>query len=244
MAGRLPSSPPLAILLVEPDTAHAEPLAHQLHRHGHRVTTVRTGAKALADHHFADLVLLDPELPDVDDGLMICRAIRAVSDVPIITVTARADEADRVLGLQSGSDDYLVKPYGFRELMARIDAVMRRSKPTPAAERVTDHGPLHIDTQSRAVLLDDRGIALTRKEFELLHLLASQPAAVISREQIMAQIWQDTWLGSTRTIDTHISSLRSKLGSKTWIITVRGVGFQLGHAPDAPRSASPRRRHP
>lgn len=229
-AGSPSSSPPLSILLVEPDAAHAQPLLRRLRQHGHHIDAVDTGAKALADYHLADLVLLDTELPDVD-GLEVCRAIRAISDVPIITVTARADEIDRVHGLQAGSDDCLAKPYGFRELIARIDAVMRRARPTPVLHRMIDHGPLHIDALSREVRLHDRVITLTRKEFDLLYLLASQPNAVISRRQIMAQIWQDTWLGSTRTIDTHISSLRNKLGSGSWIITVRGVGFQLGYAP-------------
>lgn len=221
----------LRILVAEPDPASAEPLITGLRRHGHRAEVVRTGDKALAEHQSADLVLLDLELPDVD-GLDVCRGIRAVSDVPIITITARAEEIDCVLGLQAGSDDYLVKPYGFRELMARIDAVMRRVRPAAARDRVIAHGSLRIDAGCREVRLGERVVSLTRKEFDLLLLLASQPANVVSRQQIMAQIWQDVWTESTRTIDTHVSSLRSKLGSGSWIVTVRGVGFQLGSAPD------------
>ena len=195
--------------------------------HGHRAEAVRTGDKALVEYRFADLVLLDLDLPDVD-GLDICHGIRAASDVPIITITARADEVDRVLGLQAGSDDYLVKPYGFRELMARIEAVMRRARPSAVLDRVIEHGPLHIDTLSREVRMRDRVVPVTRKEFDLLYLLASQPRTVVPRQQIMSQIWQDVWSESTRTIDTHVSSLRSKLGCGSWIVTVRGVGFQLG----------------
>ena len=221
----------LRILVAEPDPACAEPLIRNLRRHGHRAEVVRTGDKALLEHQYADLVLLDLELPDVD-GLDVCRGIRAVSDVPIITVTARSAEIDRVLGLQAGSDDYLVKPYGFRELMARIDAVMRRVRPAAARERVIAHGSLRIDAGCREVRVGERVVGVTRKEFDLLHLLASQPSTVVSRQQIMSQIWQDVWSESTRTIDTHVSSLRSKLGSGSWIVTVRGVGFQLGTAPE------------
>jgi DNA-binding response OmpR family regulator len=223
--------PSLRILVAEPDPVSAEPLIRGLRRHGHRAEVVHTGDKALVEYQSADLLLLDLELPDVD-GLEICRGIRAVSDVPIITISARAEEIDCVLGLQAGSDDYLVKPYGFRELMARIDAVMRRARPQAARDRVIAHGPLRIDAGCREVRVGERVVGVTRKEFDLLHLLASQASNVVSRQQIMSQIWQDVWSESTRTIDTHVSSLRSKLGSGSWIITVRGVGFQLGAAPE------------
>ncbi|ACU72444.1 two component transcriptional regulator, winged helix family [Catenulispora acidiphila DSM 44928] len=223
--------PALRILVAEPDPDSAEQLLRKLRRQGHRAEVVHTGDKALIEFPSADLVLLDLELPDVD-GLEICRGIRAVSDVAIITVSERAEEIDCVLGLQAGSDDYLVKPYGFRELMARIDAVMRRIRPGAVRDRVIAHGRLLIDAGCREVRIGGQVVGVTRKEFDLLLLLASQPGTVISRQQIMSQIWQDVWSESTRTIDTHVSSLRSKLGSGSWIVTVRGVGFQLGTAPD------------
>jgi DNA-binding response OmpR family regulator len=166
-------------------------------------------------------------LPDID-GLDVCRGIRKNCDVPIIDVTSRGTELDRVLGLQAGADDYLVKPYGFLELMARMEAVMRRAKPGCASHRVVSRGPLRIDANLRRISLDGRRIRVTRTEFDLLYLLASDPETVVPRRRLMQQVWGDYW--SSRTVDTHVSSLRKKLGAPDWIITVRGVGFQLGHA--------------
>ncbi|MBT2443402.1 response regulator transcription factor [Streptomyces sp. ISL-36] len=218
----------LRVLVVENETRAADALVQGLLRQGYRAESVATGGKALQLHHQADLILLDLDLPDLD-GLEVCRSVRSVSDTPIIAVTGRGSELDRVLGLQAGADDYMVKPYGFRELLARIEAVMRRARPRQAITRIIDHGPLRIDATTREATLDGRQVDLTRKEFDLLHLLASQPGAVISRRQLMTQVWDDTWSHRGRTIDTHVSSLRGKLGSSNWIITVRGVGFRLGH---------------
>jgi DNA-binding response OmpR family regulator len=215
----------LHVLVVENDADHAEKLMHSLRRHRHKVSKVSSGGEALQAFRSADLVLIDLDLPDLD-GLEVCRSIRAASDTPMIAVTGRGSELDRVLGLQAGADDYLVKPYGFRELMARIDAVMRRLRPQPKAADVIVHGRLRVDAASRQVTVDGRSVELTRKEFQLLHLLASKPDSVIPRKQIMARVWGDSW--SQRTLDTHISSLRNKLGSGDSIITVRGVGFRLG----------------
>lgn len=215
------------VLVVESSRAEAETLARGLRRHGHEVGSVETGMAALQAHEDADIVLLDLELPDLD-GLEVCRGIRSASDTPIIAVTARGAELDRVLGLQAGADDYLVKPYGFRELLARMDAVMRRIRPRgPAAARTICHGPLEIDVNARQVNLAGRPIDLTRKEFELLYLLAANPDTVIPRKRLMLEIWGDSW--SRRTVDTHVGTLRSKLGASSWVITVRGVGFRFGH---------------
>ncbi|GGX86335.1 response regulator transcription factor [Streptomyces hiroshimensis] len=220
----------LRILVIESDAHVGETLTRRLRRHGYETFSVATGEAALDEYRSADLVLLDPELPDLD-GLEVCRAIRAASEVPIIAVSAVAGELDRVLGLQAGADDYVVEPYGFRELTARIEAVMRRARPAvrPTAQVITS-GPLTIDPDLREVRLGGRRIDVTRKEFDLLHLLASRPEKVVSRKQLMAQVWEDSWSRPGRTIDTHVSSLRGKLGSADWIITVRGVGFRFGQA--------------
>jgi DNA-binding response OmpR family regulator len=216
------------VLVVEKDSAEAESLASGIRRQGHEVVTVGTGSAALQVHGDSDLLLLDFELPDLD-GLEVCRGIRAVSDVPIIAVTARGSELDLVLGLQAGADDFVVKPYGFRALLARMEAVMRRARPRPAAAKVPVpvRGPLRIDPTTRTVTLDGRVVDMTRKEFDLLHLLAANPDTVISRERLIRQVWGDSW--SRRSLDTHVSSVRGKLGASTWIITVRGVGFRFGH---------------
>lgn len=218
----------LRVLVVESEKQAADTLVEGLRRHGHRAQSVTTGVKALQAHHSADLVLLDLDLPDLD-GLEVCRGIRATSETPIIAVTARGTELDRVLGLQAGSDDYVVKPYGFRELLARIEAVMRRVRSRQPAARVITYGSLRIDADTRETRVDGRRVELTRKEFDLLHLLASQPGAVFSRRQLLTQVWDDAWSRQGRTLDTHVSSLRGKLGSSSWIVTIRGVGFRLGH---------------
>ncbi|MFE3967834.1 response regulator transcription factor [Streptomyces cyaneofuscatus] len=212
--------------MVESLAGQEAALAQVLRRHGHEVHTVRTGEAALSASAGMDIVLLDLELPDLD-GLGVCKGIRARTGVPIIAVTALGTELDRVLGLNAGADDYIVKPYGFRELMARMCAVMRRADRSPSTSSVLMHGPLSIDTDAREVTLHSRPIALTRKEFDLLAYLAARPGSVVPRRQLLESVWAESW--SRRTVDTHISSVRNKLGSGTWIITVRGVGYRLGH---------------
>ncbi|MGW0393819.1 response regulator transcription factor [Streptomyces sp. NPDC003042] len=212
------------ILIVESNANEAETLARGLRRHGHEVDIVATGSEALRSYADADLVLLDLELPDLD-GLEVCRGIRAAHEIPVIAVTSRGSELDRVLGLQAGADDYLAKPYGFRELMARMEAVMRRARPTrPSAASITC-GPLRIDAGTRQVSLNEESVETTRKEFDMLYLLASHPDTVIPRKTLMKQVWGDSW--SSRTVDTHVSTLRNKIGAG-WIITIRGVGFRFG----------------
>jgi two-component system, OmpR family, response regulator RegX3 len=213
------------ILLVEDEDAIAEPLVEGLRREGFDVSRVATGAAAL-EAAPPDLVLLDLRLPDLD-GLDVCRRLRDRSRVPIIVVTARGEESDRVVGLELGADDYVVKPYGLRELIARIRAVTRRAASNGNGRDPLRVGGLQVDERARSATLDGEKLELTPKEFELLAALARDPGAAISRQRLLAEVWQTTWYGSAKTIDVHIASLRKKLGDPRWIETVRSVGFRL-----------------
>lgn len=216
----------MRVLLVESEESSATFLAQGMRRVGHKVEIVHFGRNVLDFLHRVDLVILDLDTPDVD-GLDICRRIRAVSDIPIISGTGDRTELARVLALGAGSDDCVDRPYGFRELMARVEAVMRRVRVQAMRQEELSHGPLRIDPGTRAVSLADRAIQLTDKEFDLLQTLAARPGTVISREEIMARVWGDIWNKTGRTIDTHVSSLRAKLGRGDCITTVRGVGFRF-----------------
>ncbi len=219
------------VLVVEDDPGIAAPLVGVLERAGFSATHVATGAEALAADP-GDVVLLDLGLPDMD-GLDVCRRLRARSGVPIIVVTARGDEVDRVVGLEVGADDYVVKPFGRRELVARIRAVLRRSGstggPQPDPQDAADRsvlGSLVVDRRAHRVLLGGDEVAVTPTEFDLLELLARDPGAVARRGEILDEVWDTEWYGPTRTIDVHVAALRRKLGDG-WIETVRGVGFRL-----------------
>jgi DNA-binding response OmpR family regulator len=221
----------MKVLVVEDDTAIAEALAVGLRREGYEVDRVGDGAGALAAPP-ADVVLLDIGLPD-GHGFEVCRELRARSSVPIIIVTARDDEVDRVAGLELGADDYVVKPFGFRELVARIRAVTRRAAgaaPVVAPQRV---GALEIDRRSHRVRIAGEEVPLTPKEYALLAVLAADPGAMVSRREILAEVWDPHWYGTSKTVDVHIASLRRKLGHPEWIETCRGVGFRLA-VPAAP----------
>jgi two-component system, OmpR family, response regulator RegX3 len=243
----------MRVLIVEDDDAIAAPLAKGLEREGLDVDRVQTGADARGrrlddpDDHPVDVVLLDLGLPDID-GFDVCRQLRARSDVPIIVVTARSEEVDRVVGLELGADDYIVKPFGFRELVARIRAVARRRVPRadvpahgeggvahvggrPPTVSGT-HGTLVVDRRTRRVAVDDEAIALTPKEYDLLVELMEDPGAVKSRQELLENVWDPHWYGPTKTLDVHVASLRKKLGDAGWIETVRGVGFRLDAAPE------------
>lgn len=215
----------MKLLVVEDDESISGPLRTGLTREGFDVEIAATAAEALAAD-IPDLVLLDLGLPDLD-GRVVCRELRERSSVPIIIVTARGDEIERVTLLEAGADDFMVKPYGFRELVARIRAVLRRVAvtPTPGIE-ARSIGPLFVDPKSRRVERDGRSVALTPREFDLLVYLAADPGAVFSRDQIIHDVWDENWWGSTKTLDVHVASLRKKIGAET-IETVRGVGFRL-----------------
>jgi two-component system, OmpR family, response regulator RegX3 len=218
------------VLLVEDDDSIAAPLVTGLTRDGFMVTRVSTAAAALAAEAY-EFVLLDLGLPDAD-GVDVCRELRNRSDVPLIVITARADEVDRVVLLELGADDYVVKPFGFRELVARIRAVARRahSRDDDSAHLVV--GDLEVDRRTRHVSVAGRELTLTPKEFDVLALLAAEPLTVHRREDILEQAWDAHWYGPTKTLDVHVASLRKKLGDARWIETVRGVGFRLAPPPE------------
>lgn len=214
------------MLVVEDDDSIAEPLVRGLEREGFTPDRVATGADALAASP-ADMVLLDLGLPDLD-GYEVCRRLREASDVPIIVVTARGDEVDRVVGLELGADDYVVKPFGLRELVARIRAVARRSDGRSSPAEVRRLGPVEIDVRARRVSRDGTPVELTRKEFDLLALLTEEPGVTRTRDEIMETVWDAHWYGPTKTLDVHVAALRRKLGDPALIETVRGVGFRTG----------------
>jgi DNA-binding response OmpR family regulator len=214
----------MRILLVEDDVHIAGPLDEALRRRGYDVTAVRTAAQAASGAGF-DLVLLDLGLPD-GDGLTVCRELRARARVGIIVLTARAGESERVAGLRAGADDYVVKPFSMTELHARIEAVLRRSSGA-ATEPTTSRGAVVLAAARRVAHVGGRSLGLTRKEFDLLVVLARQNDAVVTRDQLMLEVWHSAWPSTGRSLDVHVGTLRAKLGSGAVIETVRGVGYRF-----------------
>jgi two-component system, OmpR family, response regulator RegX3 len=226
------------ILLVEDEPAIAEPLAETLTREGFHLEVAGTAAAALetATRVRPDLILLDLMLPD-GSGYDVCREVRRESQVPIIMLTARGEEADRVIGLELGADDYVVKPFSAREVTARVRAVLRRTAvaATPAggpdADAAIEVGAVRLDPATRTVTKDGAPVDVTRKEFDLLALLMRSAGAVVTRERLIDEVWDVNWFGSTKTLDVHVSGLRKKLGDDSaaprFIHTVRGVGFMF-----------------
>ncbi|WP_329219609.1 response regulator transcription factor [Streptomyces sp. NBC_01485] len=219
------------VLLVEDDEPVAESLRRGLQRYGFEVDWVSTGAAALAHADPYDVVLLDLGLPDTD-GLDVCRALRERGNVPIIVISARSDETDRVVGLELGADDYVSKPFGVREVIARIRAVMRRVQPRAADESATGGADrygtrLTIDRKAARVHVAGEEVALAPKEYDLLAFLTEEPGALMSREQIMEAVWDANWFGPTKTLDVHVAALRRKFAGVITVEAVRGVGFRL-----------------
>ena len=232
------SAPGGRILVVEDEDSISEPFAEALRRAGFEPLVTRTaaGALELAAEAEPDLVMLDLSLPD-GDGRDVCRELRRLSDVPIVMLTARGTEMDKIVGLELGADDYVVKPFSAREVISRIRAVLRRSAPRDGAgadEKPIRIGELELDSAARVARLGDEQLDLSRKEFDLLAELMRNAGRVVKREELMAKVWDVNWFGSTKTLDVHIGWLRRKLGddrnSPTYIETVRGVGFRFAAA--------------
>ena len=218
------------VLVVEDEANIADLVDLYLTRDGFRVLKQGTGEGGLAAlrDQRPRLVVLDVGLPDID-GLEVCRRIRATSTVPVIFLTARADEIDRVLGLELGADDYLTKPFAPAELVARVKAVLRRTDGVQAAE-VVQVGGVVVDLGRREIRVHDTPVDFTTKEFELLRYLAERPGRALSRQQILDAVWGPDWYGDERTVDVHMAQVRKKIGEACVITTVRGVGYRMESA--------------
>jgi two-component system response regulator RegX3 len=221
----------LRILVVEDEAAISEPLAESLEREGFDTVVAATleAAREAYERQAPDLILLDVMLPD-GDGRDLAREIRRQSDVPIIMLTARGEEIDRVVGLELGADDYVVKPFSMRELTARIRAILRRGR-GPERRGAIEVGDVRLDPASRTVTKGGEPIDLAAKEFDLLNILMSNAGQVLKREHIMDEVWDPHWFGPTKTLDVHISWLRKKIeddpSKPRYITTIRGVGFRF-----------------
>jgi two-component system response regulator RegX3 len=215
----------MLVLVVEDDPAIFDPLVVGLERNGFDVVHCVEGLRVvlLVQQHNPDVMLLDLGLPDID-GLQVLKEVRRISDVPIIVATARGDETDRIVGLELGADDYVVKPYSVRELSARIRAISRRRRSEPDAGGATR---VRVDRNRHEVFVDDVLVALTLKEFELLAVLAEDPGRVVTRQELFSRVWDPVWIGSGKSLDVHVATLRRKLGTADLIETVRGVGYRL-----------------
>ena len=233
----------MQILVVDDEASIRELLSFNLKKNGYSVETAADGREALEKAPQADLVLLDLMLPEVD-GLEVCRRLKAdpqTSGIPIIMLTAKAEEIDRVLGLELGADDYVVKPFSMRELLARVKAVLRRSAAASSAGREEAReesltiGGLRLDFSSYQAWLHDKPIALTPKEYELLKLLVTNPGRAFSRDELLERIWGYEYYGDTRTVDVHIRHLRAKLKDDPTVSdaieTVRSVGYRFARRP-------------
>lgn len=213
---------PMKVLVVEDDPAVSEPLLAGLQRNGIETEHVVYASQVVVAAQNVDVVLLDLGLPD-GDGIDVLRELRKTSDVPVIIATARGDETDRIVGLELGADDYVVKPFSVRELAARVRAVARRRRIDTSLES----GRLVVDRTQHRVLVDGLPVELTAKEFDLLAVLAEEPGRAVPRQELFSRVWDPVWIGTGKTLDVHVASLRKKLGDSELIETVRGVGYRL-----------------
>ncbi len=221
------------ILIVEDEESFSDPLSYLLRKEGFETSVAATGPEALEDFdaHGADLVLLDLMLPGLS-GVEVCRALRAKSGVPIIMLTAKDGEIDKVVGLEMGADDYVTKPYSSRELLARVRAVLRRGlEPEEIAPVALEAGPVRMDVERHVVTVAGRVTSLPLKEFELLELLLRNTGRVLTRGQIIDRVWGSDYVGDTKTLDVHVKRLRAKIepdpGNPLYILTVRGLGYKF-----------------
>jgi len=212
----------MRVLVVEDDPAVAEPLLEGLQRNGLATEHVGLVSQVVSAAQDVDVVLLDLGLPD-GDGITALRELRQVSEVPVIIVTARGHEADRVIGLELGADDYVVKPFSVRELSARIRAVSRRRR----VEAPLETGRVRVDRSQRRAFVDGVEVELTAKEFDLLAVLAEEPGRVVPRQELFSRVWDPVWHGTGKTLDVHVSALRRKFSDPSLVETVRGVGYRL-----------------
>ena len=213
----------MRVTLIEDDQSMAQPMIEGLQRYGFDVLWAANGQTGIEAARGADVVVLDLGLPDID-GLEVCKRVRSRSDVPIIIVSARGQESDRVHGLELGADDYVVKPFSLRELAARIRANARRRT---ASSPTLEIGDVHIDRDQRSATCAGDDLGLTNKEFDLLYVLAEEPGRVVPRAELYARVWDPVWVGSGKSLDVHVATLRKKLPSQAGVEAVRGVGYRL-----------------
>jgi DNA-binding response OmpR family regulator len=232
----VPSSGTQTVLVVEDESSIASFVALYLKNAGYTVRTAATGGEALKQVGIdqPSLIVLDLNLPDID-GIEVCRRIRKAADVPIIMLTARDEDVDKIIGLEVGADDYLTKPFNPRELVARVKSVLRRSAPDRKnlESAQIQHGDLVVDAGRREVHVGDQEIQLAPKEFDLLWELLDHRGLVLTRDQLLERVWGYTFAGDTRTVDVHVRQLRRKLGDASPIVTVWGVGYKVSPARDA-----------
>lgn len=221
------------ILVVEDEESFSDPLSYMLQKEGYDVAVAETGPDALTefDRNGADLVLLDLMLPGLS-GVDVCRSLRAKSSVPVIMLTAKDSEVDKVVGLEIGADDYVTKPYSGRELLARIKAVLRRqAEPEELVPATVESGPVRMDVERHTVAVNGEPIALPLKEFELLEMLLRNAGRVLTRGQLIDRVWGSDYVGDTKTLDVHVKRLRAKIepdpGQPQHIVTVRGLGYKF-----------------
>jgi two-component system response regulator RegX3 len=221
------------ILIVEDEESFSDPLSYLLRKEGYQVAVAATGPDGLAefDTNGADLVLLDLMLPGLS-GIEVCRTLRTRSSVPIIMLTAKDTEIDKVLGLEMGADDYVTKPYSARELLARVRAVLRRNvEPEDLAPATVEAGPVRLDVERHVVTVGGTPTPMPLKEFELLELLLRNAGRVLTRGQLIDRVWGSDYVGDTKTLDVHVKRLRAKIepdpGSPRHILTVRGLGYKF-----------------